>query len=158
MADIGQHRTQDAPEVEPAMVVEILVLGRDEGVNDILRDIVDRNEDAVFPGIFGNQQAVAGMHAAHDRRLILSQLLVIRQIIGDADDIDRHGNKADHGEHHCRYPAPQGCTHDITQCENLHDALWTLAPTVRTQNHDTAAALWPPGAEAQTDSADGQFP
>ena len=158
MTDIRQHCAQDPAEIESAMVVKTLVLGRYKGVDDILRNIVDRHEHPVFTGIFSDQRPVASMDPAHDRGLILRQLLIIGQVIGDPNDIDRHSNEADNSQNNRSNPAPQGGTHDITQSENFHDALWTPAPTVRLQDHDTAAALWPPSAEAQTDLAGWQLP
>ena len=113
------------------MFVEILVLGRDEGVNDILRDVVDRHEDTVLAGVFRDQETVTGMHPAHDRRRVFGQLLVIGQVVRDAHDVDRRRNEADQADHGRRNAAPQRQTHQVTQCEEFHYALWPLYPLDR---------------------------
>ena len=52
------------------MVVECLVLGGQERVDDPFRDRLDRDEQAVLDGELRQQAAVAGMHARGDRRLV----------------------------------------------------------------------------------------
>jgi hypothetical protein len=70
------------------------------------RNVLDRHENPVFAGVFCDQETVTGMHPAHDRRRVFSQLLVFGQIFGDADHIDRRSDKADHRQAQppCRRP------------------------------------------------------
>ena len=65
------------------MLVEILVLGRDEGVDDELGDCLDRDIKAALAGIFGEQRAVGGVHARHHCRLVILQLGIFRQVLGE---------------------------------------------------------------------------
>ena len=74
------------------MAVEILVLGGKEGVDDLLWDGLDRHEDAPFGRVLGQQPAIAGMHPGHDRRLVVRELLIVRQIAAEIPD--RNTDKA----------------------------------------------------------------
>ncbi len=67
--------------VEAAVLVEALVLGRKERSDDALRNRVDRHEDAPLARIFRDQRAVMRMDAGHDRRLVLGEALVVRQVL-----------------------------------------------------------------------------
>ena len=99
-------------------------------MDDILRNVGNRHKDPVLTRIFGDQQAVASVHPAHDWRLILGQLLIIGQIIGHPDDVDGDDNEADDGKNRSRDSTPKGGPQDITQGEDLHFALWPLCPLV----------------------------
>ncbi len=50
---IGHAGARDAGEVQAAMLVEILVFGREEGVDDDLRDRLDRQIQPALLGVFG---------------------------------------------------------------------------------------------------------
>ena len=65
------------------MLVEILVLGGEEGVDHQLRHRLDRDIEPALAGIFGEQRAVAGVHARHHRRLVVLQLRIVRQVLGE---------------------------------------------------------------------------
>jgi hypothetical protein len=67
--DIGEERARDPREVDPAVLVEVLVLGRDEGVDDELGHRLDRDIETPLARIFGQQRAVSSVHAGHHRRL-----------------------------------------------------------------------------------------
>ena len=94
--DVGYAGARDAREVDAAVLVEALVLGRDEGLDDALRHRLNREIEPPLAGIFGEQRAVGGVHAGHDRRLVVLQLGIVRQVArevpqqpgraGDADD------------------------------------------------------------------------
>ena len=73
------------------MAVKILVLGRQEGVDDPLRDHTDRHKNPALGRIFGQQPPVAGMDAGRNRRLVMRQLLVIGQVTPEIPD-----RQADH--------------------------------------------------------------
>ena len=61
-AEIGQRGAHDALGIDAAMLVEVLVLGRQEGGGDELRHRLDRDVEAFLAGVFGEQAAV-GRHA-----------------------------------------------------------------------------------------------
>ena len=62
------------------MLVEILVLGGEEGRLDQVGDRLDRQIEAALARILGDQLAVGGMDARHHRRLVLRQAVVVRQV------------------------------------------------------------------------------
>ena len=79
----GDRRARDAGEIEPAMLVEVLVLGGEEGVDHQLRHRLDRDVQPPLARIFGEQRAVGRMHARHHRRLVILQLRIVRQVLGE---------------------------------------------------------------------------
>ena len=64
------------------VLVEVLVLGGEEGVDDELRHRLDGQIEPALLGVFGEQRAVGGVDARHHRRLIILQLRVVRQVLG----------------------------------------------------------------------------
>ena len=66
----------------PRMLVEVLVLGGEEGVDDELRHRLDRQIEPALVGVFGEQRAVGRVHPRHHRRLIILKLRIIRQVLG----------------------------------------------------------------------------
>ncbi len=80
---VGVHRAADAREVDAAVLVEILVLGGDEGVDQPLGDRLDRRVEAALARILGEQRAVGRMNPGHDRGLIVLQLGIVRQRLGE---------------------------------------------------------------------------
>ncbi len=104
-AQIGDDGAQDALNVEAAMLIEILVLGRDEGLDHAVGNGGDRHVDAPLARELGDQPAVIGVDAGHHRRLVFGEHLVVRQFArhlpqdegrgaGDGDEDDHAG-----GEH-----------------------------------------------------------
>ena len=59
---------------------EVLVLGRDEGLLHHVGDRRVRHEDAPLGGQLGQQARVAGIDAAHHRRLVVAQAVDVRQV------------------------------------------------------------------------------
>jgi hypothetical protein len=55
------------------VLIEILVLGGDEGRLDAVRYGLDRQIEAAFARIFGYQRAVARMDSGGDRRRLIGQ-------------------------------------------------------------------------------------
>src|SRR5262249_28637327 len=88
--------THDAGEVDAAVLVEILVLGRDEGVDDELGHCLDRSVEPPLARIFGEQRSVGGMHPRHHRGLIVLQLGVVRQRLGEVPQ--QAGRRRDRGK------------------------------------------------------------
>ena len=111
--DIAHARGREARPVKALMLVEGLVLGRDEGLDELLRDVVDRHEETALLGIFGNQRAVGGMHARHHRRLVLGELLIVGQTLGHVpDDVADTGGDAEERDESYREQASQ----EISAC------------------------------------------
>ena len=77
------------------MLVEILVLGREERIDDGFRNRLDRQIQAPLLGIFAEQRTVGRVNARHYRRLIVLQLRIVRQVLGEMPDQARHGGNAD---------------------------------------------------------------
>ncbi len=82
------------------MLVEALVLGRDDGRLDAVRDCLDGQIEAPLLGILGDQLAVGRMHAGHHRRLVLGQHVIIGKIGREPGDVpggDRCNREKEHG-------------------------------------------------------------
>ena len=82
------------------MLVEILVLGRDERGLDAVGDRLDRQVEAPLVGILGDQLAIGGMNAGHHRRLVFGEHVVIRQVGREAGNVpgsDSSSGKKQHG-------------------------------------------------------------
>jgi hypothetical protein len=92
---VKDHRAADAVEVEPAMLVEILVLGGEESADHEFRHRLDRQIKPALIGIFGEQRAVGRMHPRHHRRFIILELRVVRQILGKMPQKAGDGANAD---------------------------------------------------------------
>ena len=71
----------------PGCVVEILVLGRQEGRLDAVGHRLDRQIEPAFAGELAHQRAVGGMDARRHRRLVLGEHLVVGQVLGQVADI-----------------------------------------------------------------------
>ena len=97
---IGDCGTHYGGRIDPVMVVEILVLGREKGVDDEFWDRLDRHENPPLGRVFSEKAAVAGMHSSGDRRLIMSKLLIIRQISPEMPDRDADERAADDCQRH----------------------------------------------------------
>ena len=80
MCDVEDRGADDGQRIDAVMDVEILVLGRDEGLAHDRRDGRDRHKEAPFDGEFRQQPAVIGEHPAHDRRLVVAQAVHVRQV------------------------------------------------------------------------------
>ena len=63
------------------MRVEILVLGRNEGLFDERRNVRTRQIEPAFARIFGKQRSVRCMHPRHDGRFVIFQLGIIGQVL-----------------------------------------------------------------------------
>ncbi len=70
----------DALEVDAVVGVEVLVLGRQEGVLDERRDRGGRQVESALAGIFSQQAAVARVDARHHGRLVVLELRVVGQV------------------------------------------------------------------------------
>ena len=72
------------------MLVEFLVLGRQNGFDQQLGDGLNRDKDAFLPGKLGQQPSIARMHPGHHRRFVIGKLLIIGQPLAimpvNADD------------------------------------------------------------------------
>ncbi len=96
---IDDGRARHAGEVDAAVLVEVLVLGREERVGDEFRHRLDREVEAPLLGVFAEQRTIGGMDARHDRRFVILKLRIIRQVLGEMPDRARNAGNA-HQEHH----------------------------------------------------------
>src|SRR6185312_8952817 len=79
-AQIGDDGPQDTLNVQAAMLIEILVLGGHEGLDDTLGNGGDRHVDAALARELGDERAVIGVNAGHHRGLVFGQHFVVRQL------------------------------------------------------------------------------
>ncbi len=84
--DIVEDGADDAHRIDAAMAVEILVLGREEGIDHAGRNGGDGNVEAALAREFADEFAVARMHAGHDRRFVIGEPGIVRQILIEAPD------------------------------------------------------------------------
>ena len=124
---VGDGGTQDALNVEAAMLVEILVLGRDEGFDHTVRHRVERHIDAPLAGELGDHVAVIRMDAGHDRRLVFGEHFVVGQVLRHLpqDEGSRRGDGHE-DDHACR-------KHEAEEAQQETAAL-AAAPLLRRLN------------------------
>ena len=72
------------------MGIEGFVLGGNESLDQARRHRLDRHEDTFFRGMFGDQRAVASMNPGGNRRLIPSQLMIVRQPLAIGPENPQH--------------------------------------------------------------------
>jgi len=115
------------------MLIEILVLGRDEGLDDALGNGGDRHVDAPLAGELGNQSAVIGVDASHHRRLVFGEHFVVRQLLryfpqheagstGDGDEDDHAGgeHEAEEAQEKPAAPPPPPLLRRLDWSRNVH--------------------------------------
>ena len=109
VVDRGPH---DVRQADAGMRIEALVLGGQEGVDDPLGDRVHRHEEAPLDREFGQHAAVAGVDARQHRRLIVDELLVVRQPAAEMPQRHEHAAGADQRhEHEHDEQADESSTH-----------------------------------------------
>jgi hypothetical protein len=82
------------------VLVEILVFGRNEGLQQLRRDRLDRLEQPAFARVLGQQGAVSGVDAGGYRRLIVLEDRVVRELAVEIGKVNRgHRNCAQGAEH-----------------------------------------------------------
>ena len=84
------------------MLVEVLILCGEEGVDHKLRHRLDRNVQAPLARIFGDQRPVRRVYAGHHRRLVILQLRIVRQVFGKVPEQAGGRGHADHKEDRAR--------------------------------------------------------
>ena len=104
-----EHGPADAGHVDAAVIEEVLILGRQEGVNDRLRHLVIGDVDASLVGELADQGPVAGIDARRRRGAIVSQFRGVRHVVQDPGGVDGHhhpgqGDAAQQG--HARHDEP----------------------------------------------------
>ncbi len=72
------------------MTVEVAILGGEKGLDHHPRDFSDRHGTAVLALEFGHEAAITGIDLGAGGRLVIAELLIIRQLApemrqGDAD-------------------------------------------------------------------------
>jgi hypothetical protein len=91
-----QARAQNVGHADAGVRVEALVLGGDEGVDHALGHLPDRYEDAPLVRELGHDPAVIGVHAGQRRRVVVDQLLIFGQVLGNVPDGERREPARDH--------------------------------------------------------------
>ncbi len=91
--DEDERGAGHALEIDAAVMIEILILGRDESFFHQGRDRKTRQIEPPLLGIFGQHRAVRRMNAGHHRRFVILELRIIRQILLELpnDDARRSG-------------------------------------------------------------------
>jgi hypothetical protein len=86
LCDVGDVRADQAALVDALVLIEPLVLRRDERLLHVLRNLADRHPDAALVGLeqFRKLVALAVEHRAGAGQLQVLELAVIRQVGGDA--------------------------------------------------------------------------
>ncbi len=92
---IEQRGARHAGVVDATVLIEVLVFGGEEAVDDKLRHRLDRQVQPAFLGVFGEQRTVGGVNARHHRRLIILKLRIVRQVLGIMPDHAGDGSDAD---------------------------------------------------------------
>src|SRR5690606_33564174 len=64
---------------DAGVIVEVLVLGGEEGAHHAPRNGLDRHEDALLGRVLGDQPAVTSVHPGDRRRLVVGELAVLGQ-------------------------------------------------------------------------------
>ena len=93
------ERAAEAGDVDAGMVVEILVLGRQERRLDAVGHRLDRQIEAALARELAHQRAVGSMHARRHRRLVAGQHLVVGQVLGQVADIDADRRRDEQRQH-----------------------------------------------------------
>ena len=99
---IQHHGARHAGEVDAAMLVEVLVFGGEEGVDDEFRHRLDRQIEPALLGVFTEQRAIGSVHARHHRRLVILKRRIVRQVLGEMPDRSRCAGDADQKHHRSR--------------------------------------------------------
>ncbi len=89
------------------MRVEVLVLGREEGVDDQLRNRIDRNKQAALDRELGQHAAVAGVKPGQNRRLVVLELLIVRQAAAEMPQGDQGTSPGHHDEQNDQQQRPK---------------------------------------------------
>ncbi len=96
---VGQEGAHDPLGVDAAVLVEVLVLGRQEGRDDDLRHRLDRQVQPALAGVLGQQRAVRRVDAGHHRRLVIGERGVVGQVLAVLPvEVTAH-RRADHEQH-----------------------------------------------------------
>ena len=80
------------------MLVERLVLSREEGLDQPARHGVERHEQPLLPGVLGEQPPVARVNPGHHRRLVGRELIVIGQVPAIVKEHERDGTASNGSE------------------------------------------------------------
>jgi hypothetical protein len=101
-AQVDHDGAHEPFRVDARVLVEILVLGRQEGTDHKLGHGIDRHVEPALAGVFGDQAAVGRMDAGHHRRLVIRQLGMLRQVlriepesIGEPNSADQEEDRTD---------------------------------------------------------------
>jgi hypothetical protein len=95
VADILQHGPRQARDVDAAVLEEVAILGRQEGLGQLRRDLVVGDEDPALFGILADQGAVPRIDARGRRRTVVLQLTGVGHIVEQPGGVDRDRESRD---------------------------------------------------------------
>ena len=100
--DVLAHGPRHAGRVDAAVLEEIMILGRQEGVHHLLGDLVVGHEDAAFLGELADQGAVPGIDPRRRGRTIVHQFRRVGHVVEQPRRIDRQrkSRDGDQAQHH----------------------------------------------------------
>jgi len=127
---VEQRRPRNAEKVDAAVLVEVLVLGGDEGVDDERRHRLDRNVEAPLARVFGEQRTVGGMDPRHHRGLVILQLRIVGQRFGIMPEQARRPRDRDH-------------EHDGSRREQEADEAQQQSHQFKSPRPNTRDSRWP---------------
>jgi hypothetical protein len=133
-------RGRDAARVEARMLVEVAILGGDEGLPDLVGDLVDRGEDAALAGELVHELALARIDPAEREGLVLGELGVVGQV--PAVDHEDAGERAETEDQSERQPA-----------EEKPEKPREKRPTTIALSRMIAAGSYPGGGEGQSNAS-----
>jgi len=126
--DVLQHGPGQAAHVDAAVLEEIVILRRQEGLGQRRGDPVVGHEDAALVGELADQGAVGGVGAGGGRRPVVGQVARVRHVVEQPGRIDRERQRGDgHGAEHAH----------TDDCEPLHGGI---------QREQTSAGVTSPQA------------
>ena len=121
--DVLEHGPAQTAHVDAAVVEEIAVLGRQEGLDHRQRDLLIRHIDAPLVREFADQRPVAGIDPRRRRRPVVGQFRGVGQVMEQPGRIDGH-DQPGQGD-----PAQQGhARHHEPAFGNLHLILRRTGP------------------------------
>ncbi len=115
--DVLHRRHGDGRNVHARVLVEGLVLGRQEGVDNPQGYRLDGHGDALFHRELGQQASVACVDARHGRRLVLGELLDLGQVLPEVvEGVERRRHGDDRpGEAQAQEPEEKSSQHGAVE-------------------------------------------
>ncbi len=122
---VQHRRARHALIIDAAMLVEILVFGRQERVDDEFWNRLDRQIEPALLGVLAEQRTVRRVDARHHRRLIILKLRIVGQVLGKVPDRARDAGDAYQEQHGS---GSEQETHEPHEQAHYRSSVPTLAP------------------------------